>query len=429
MPIPDAILPASGVTASVVGYGYAQTTVNVVVFRRHSLFTFGGFQFAAFYDAEGRVVLARRRHGTHDWLVRTTPLTGSLTDAHNAISIAADGAGHLHLAWNHHGNPLTYCRSTAPLSLDFLPPQAATGRAESSVTYPEFHVLPPAGPNPADLLLILRDGRSGKGDVVLKRHHTASQCWTDVHPCLIDGEGRRNAYWQACTDSFGTLHLSWVWRESPDVATNHDLCYARSPDAGQTWTDSAGRPLVPPFTLDNAEYAARIPQGHELINQTSIAATRAGRPVIATYFRPPGTDIPQYHLLFHTGSGWQTRQVGTLTTPFRLGGGGTKRVPISRPQVLCDRDGVHVLFRAEELGNLPMLGTCPELATADWALRPLSATPLGQWEPTYDEALWRDHRRLHIFAQRAEQIDAEGVGTLGPQPVTVLEVELPLRPV
>ena len=31
---------------------------------------------------------------------------------------------------------------------------------------------------------------------------------------LVSGEGKRNAYWQAVTDKKGTIHISWVWRES-----------------------------------------------------------------------------------------------------------------------------------------------------------------------------------------------------------------------
>ena len=56
---------------------------------------------------------------------------------------------------------------------------------------------------------------------------------------------------------------------------------------------------------------------------------------------------------------WETRTTslsGTLKTPFRLGGGGTKRVPISRPLVLCHpRDGKPAVYQvdAEGVGSLP----------------------------------------------------------------------------
>jgi hypothetical protein len=74
------------------------------------------------------------------------------------------------------------------------------------------------------------------------------------------------------------LHLAWNWRDTPDVATNHDLCYARSDDGGETWTTSAGAPLALPVTAATAEYAARIPRNRNLMNPPSIAADQDGRP-------------------------------------------------------------------------------------------------------------------------------------------------------
>lgn len=62
-----------------------------------------------------------------------------------------------------------------------------------------------------------------------------------MHNVLIDGESQRNAYWQSCIDKEGTIHVSWVWRVTWDVATNHDMCYAKSEDGGVTWTKSNGK--------------------------------------------------------------------------------------------------------------------------------------------------------------------------------------------
>jgi len=243
----------------------------------------------------------------------------------------------------------------------------------------------------------------------------------------VDGEGKRNAYWQACTDERGTIHLSWVWRESPDVSSNHDVCYARSTDGGNTWTRSGGERYAIPITAASAEYAARIPQRHELINQTSMTTDGRGRPYIATYFRPEGADVPQYFLIYRDGSAWQTKQITRLTTPFRLGGAGSKRLPLSRPQIVShERDGrlrAALVFRAEELGNRAAMATCDDLAKGEWTLRDLTTTSLGQWEPSYDPVVWQRDRELHLFVQRAEQVDAEGVGELPPQTVYVAEIK------
>ena len=130
-----------------------------------------------------------------------------------------------------------------------------TGRQERSVSYPEFYRQPDG-----KLLFLYRDGGSGRGDLVMNRYDPAAAAgsgWTRLHDQLISGEGKRNAYTQAFLDHRGTLHLSWVWRESPDVASNHDMAYARSRDGGLTWEKSSGERYTLPITAATAEPASR----------------------------------------------------------------------------------------------------------------------------------------------------------------------------
>lgn len=424
-PVDTVPVAAEGARVSPVGLGTARNTVNVAVFRKQSVVTHGQTQFTAYYDGAGKVVVAKRTLGTDAWDTKTTELTGNVRDAHNAINIGVDGDGYLHIAWDHHNNPLNYRRSTSPLSLD-LEPAKMTGDAERSVTYPEFHPLADG-----DLLFMYRDGASGRGNLAMKRYDHESKSWTHLHSKLIDGENRRNAYWQACTDDNGTIHVSWVWRDTPDVASNHDVMYARSSDGGKTWTKSSGEAYTLPITFANSEIAAKVPQKHELINQTSMTADAKGRPYIATYWRPEGTEYPQYHVVYFDGGAWHTSQVGELKTRFRLGGGGTKRLPLSRPQILSrEVDGklkAYLVFRAEERGNVATLASCEDLAAvkngSGWTFRDLTTSSLGQWEPSYDPTVWARDKTLHLFIQRAEQVDGEGVGTLAPQTVGILEVK------
>ncbi|UCF39368.1 MAG: BNR repeat-containing protein, partial [Acidobacteriota bacterium] len=325
-----------------VGQGWSKNSVNAVIFRRNSVVTHESTQFTAYYRPNGRVTLAKRMLGSDQWEVRETRLIGDTGDAHNSISLMVDGAGYLHLAWNHHGDPLQYARSLSPGSLELRDGLSMIGRTESRVTYPEFHRFPDG-----DLLFLYRDGQSGRGNLVMNRYETASQKWYRVQDVLLDGEGKRNAYWQAVIDHSGTIHLSWVWRETADVATNHDLCYARSSDRGATWEKTTGEVYEIPINASNAEYARRIPEESELINQTSMAIGPMGQPVIASYWRPNGSDVPQYHLVYNQGGQWITRQISSRKTPFSLSGRGTKRIPISRPQVVVGSargdSGVHLV--------------------------------------------------------------------------------------
>jgi len=149
-----------------------------------------------------------------------------------------DEEGYLHVSWNHHASPLSYARGVEPLSLTLTDKMAMTGKFERQVTYPEFYKL-------ADgtLCFMYRDGGSGNGNMLMNSYSTETKQWTQVMSNLISGEGARNAYWQTCLDKKGVIHISWVWRESPDVMTNHDMCYAKSEDGGMTW-EALAKPLL-----------------------------------------------------------------------------------------------------------------------------------------------------------------------------------------
>jgi hypothetical protein len=414
--------PAAAASARMVrvGEGWAKNQVNAVIFRRNAVVSRGRWQYVAFYDAEMRVVLAKRRLGATRWEVRRTQYTGDAKDAHRSISIAVDGRGFLHVVWNQHDSPLQYCRGLRPGSLELSAQTEMLGEKESRATYPEFYNLPGG-----DLLFLYRDGASGGGDLVLDRYDVKAGRWARLQDRLIDGERVRNAYWQAFVDARGTIHLSWVWRETPDVSTNHDLCYAKSVDGGRTWLKSTGEPYRLPVTAASAEYVRRIPQRSELINQTSMTADARGRPYIVTYWRPEGTQVPQYHLVYQDGRGWRTVQVSRRTTGFSLSGRGTRRIPVSRPQVVVDERGagptVFVIFRDAERGDRVSVASCTNLPGGDCAVGDLTEEPYGMWEPTYDPEVWRRKRELHLFVQRVGQGQGETTEDIPAQPVSILE--------
>jgi hypothetical protein len=406
------------VRQSTIGPGWANNSVNVTVFRKNSLVTHEGVQYAAYYDAERYVVLAKRPVGSGEWAVQRSRYQGKADDAHNGISIMVDGAGYLHVAWDHHDNPLRYARGTAPGALALGDKLAMVGRGEDTVSYPEFYRLPDG-----DLLFLYRDGASGRGNLVMNRYRHADATWERLQDKLIDGEGQRNAYWQAHADGKGTLHLSWVWRESPDVASNHDLAYARSRDGGRSWERSDGTAYKLPITAAGAEYALRIPQRSELINQTSMAADGDGRPYIATYWRDAGSAIPQYRVVFHTGQRWEARTLPLRKTGFSLSGGGTKRIPMARPQLLLAGQGGLLVFRDEERGSKVSVAVIKDFQSFQWSVHDLSDASVGAWEPTFDSELWKARGTLSLFVQNVAQVDGEGIARRPAEPVRVLDWE------
>lgn len=399
--------------------GWAKNSVNTVIFRRNSVVTHKRHQYVSFYDDQANILLARRNLSDRVWQIKKTGLTGDVEDAHSTISIMVDGDGYLHIAWDQHDDPLRYCRSKEPGSFELTEKMSMTGVAEEDVTYPEFYRLPNG-----NLLFLYRDGSSGNGNLVMNYYDTVTKTWFNRHRKLIDGGGRQNAYWQAAVDSDGAIHLSWVWRKSWNVATNHDLCYACSVDGGLTWQKSTGQKYTLPITAKTAEYAARIEKRSALINQTSMCADSYGRPYIASYWTPKDSSIPQYHVVYHDGVAWQVKQVTQRNTAFSLKGGGTKRIPMSRPQILVDPDNiVYLVFRDQERDNCVSLAKCEHLATAEWAFRNLTSFAVDMWEPTYDTELWKSRGILHLFVQRVGQGDAETMEDLPPQMVSILEWE------
>lgn len=405
-----------------VANGYSQNSVNAAIFRQNSIVTHNKTQFIAFYDDEGYMVLGKRRLNSQKWELQRTQYKGRVWDAHNIISIMVDGDGFLHVAFDHHGHPLNYARSIAPESLTLGDKLPMIGTHENNVTYPEFYRLADG-----NLIFVYRAGRSGGGDMVMNRYDRKTRQWERVQTVLLDGERQRNAYWQLYVDRLGTIHLSWVWRETANVASNHDLCYARSKDGGISWEKSTGEPYSGVINAANAEYVAFIPQNSELINQTSMTADRHGNPYIASYWRSQDSNVPQYRLVWFDGKTWKQQQVSNRTTPFSLSGVGTKRIPIARPRVVVNHKGKKVevlyIFRDEERGSKVSMAYSSDLNAGDWKYTDLTDFSVGSWEPSHDSELWKNRKKLHLYVQLVEQGDGETTVQMAPQPVYVLEVK------
>jgi hypothetical protein len=403
-----------------VGKGWAANSVNAVIFRHNSLTSFNDTQYIAYYDSAQRLVIGKREISSGRWTVQVTPYTGKATDAHNTISIITDGEGYLHVSWDHHNNELRYARSVTPGSLQLTDKLPMTGIKESKVTYPEFYRLPNG-----NLLFLYRDGGSGNGNLMLNHYDTKTKQWARLQDGWINGEGQRSPYWQMAIDKAGTIHISWVWRESPDVASNHDMMYARSKDGGRSWEKSTGEKYTLPITAATNEYAWRIPQNRELINSTSMSADDAGNPYIVTYWRDSAGAVPQYRLVYHNGQQWRMQQISQRTTPFSLSGGGTKRIPMSRPQILISNNigtvqGVMV-YRDIERNERVSVAYCNDITKGKWRVKDLTIDPVGLWEPSYDKEIWQTKHILHLFVERVEQGDGEKTRAIPPQPVKVLE--------
>ena len=284
------------------------------------LLTHAPYQYAAYYDAERRMTVAQRRLDGTRWTITRLPSVLGW-DSHNYVTMAVDRDGHLHLSGNMHAVPLVYFRTTAPLNAASLERVASmVGNREGKATYPVFFRT-----RDGRLVFRYRDGSSGNGDDLFNVYDERTRRWTRLldRP-LLAGEGQRNAY--ASVPEAGPdkrFHMVWVWRETGDCATNHDLSYARSDDLVH-WTDSAGRPLSLPINLKTGEVVDPVPPGGGLLNvNRELGFDNAGR-VVLTYHKYDQAGDLQAYAARKEGAAWVIRQVSDWKGyRWEFSGGGT----------------------------------------------------------------------------------------------------------
>jgi hypothetical protein len=240
---------------------------NGATFQQDALRTFADWQYVVYYDADRHVCIARRHLAGGSWqVIRFLDYTIKGNDAHNVISLGiCPKDGTIHLAFDHHVNPLHYRVTKAgvathPEDVSWSASLFGPVRSELEegkpivITYPRFWPTPDGG-----LQFHYRHGTSGNGDNMLVDYHPESGTWSNARQ--IDsraGEYRdetglsrhRNAYPNGYDyDSAGRLHATWAWRESA-VGVNHDLCYAYSDDHGNAWVNDLGQPIQGPARID-----------------------------------------------------------------------------------------------------------------------------------------------------------------------------------
>lgn len=302
----------------------------------------------AYYDASRQLSLASRpRHDPAGWRYHKLPSwTG--WDSHNALSVAVDRDGHIHVIGNLHNDPLLYFRSEAPGDIRGMKRivTLVDERLERRMTYPVF--LKTAD---GRLVFKYRDGGSGDGNEIYNVYDEGTQRWSALMPRpLVDGEGKRNAYFAGpVRGPDGRFHLAWVWRETPDAETTHDPSYAVSDDL-VNWTRSDGSALSLPIRLENAEIVDPVPAGGGIINNNVVPGfDTAGRTLIA-YQKYDAQGGTQVYVARREAEGWTVAQAsgwrdfrwdfkGRGSLDFRLTVDSVGPVGEGRLRVRVKRDG------------------------------------------------------------------------------------------
>lgn len=286
---------------------------------RFCLLTTVDRQYAAYYDKERYMTVASRDLDSKQWTFKKLP-TQVGWDTHNYITMALDDDGHLHVSGNMHNVPLIYFRTESAGDIATLKAFSMTGVLEDRVTYPRF-----LKNHKGELLYSYRHGGSGNGMRIYNRYDLKRQTWQRLMDTpLFDGEGLRNAYPKGpFRGADGWFHVIWVWRDTPDCATNQHLSYARSRDMIH-WESVFGEKAVLPITFGQRGLVVDpIPPGGGIINGCAdVLFDVAGRPVIS-YHKSDESGHMQIYAARPENGAWKRHLLTNWDKPVKFGGTGS----------------------------------------------------------------------------------------------------------
>ena len=284
-----------------------------------SLVTKPPYQYVAYYDSSRNMVVAQRKLDEKEWTKMQLPEKIGW-DSHNYISMAVDKNNYIHVSGNMHGDSLVYFMSQKPADVKSLQRvKSLVGNQEEEVTYPHFFESPGG-----DLIFQYRIGSSGKGNQIFNRYDPDTKRWSRLlDQPLVDGKGEMNAYLHGpVLGPDGYYHLVWVWRDTPNAATNHDLSYAKSKNLVD-WYKSNGAPQPLPITYENAEIIDPVPAGAGMLNgNTIIGFDQENRPVVSYHKFDEQGNTQLYNARLEGGK-WNIYQTTSWNFRWDFGGYGS----------------------------------------------------------------------------------------------------------
>ncbi|TXK16374.1 BNR-4 repeat-containing protein [Homoserinibacter sp. GY 40078] len=412
--ISDSIVDDEALTFTSGTYGVYP---NGVSFQQDGLATFGDHQYATYYDADRQVCVARRELPSGSWeraCFSDYEVTGTDTHDDPVLGISpVDGT--IHLAFHHHVDALHYRVSVAGVATDpashpwstslfsSVRSQLVTGVTESSVTYPRFITS-----SEGKLIFIRRQSGSGNGDSLLYQYDGTTHTWAKRGIFIAKsgtypgGDGNRNAYLDYPQyDDDGRLHLTWMWRETADSGSNHDLNYAYSDDDGLTWRDGsgalAGTTGSSPISIATTGVrVTAIGMNRGLLNQESSYVDGDGVVHVLTQHMPASLPTPAtgadalaarvYHHYWRDTSGvWHVSELD---------------ITGSRPKIVVDAEGdAYAVYRSGT--ELRIARGTVSSGYSDWqAIATLPGSYGG--EPLVDWYRWRSSGVLSVYLQEAQ---------------------------
>jgi hypothetical protein len=225
-----------------------------------------------------------------------------------------------------------------------------TGKNEVRCTYPKFM-------RDADSRLIFhyRDGGSGNGAEIYNVYDPELKVWKRLlNKPLADGQGKMNAYMNGPKRGpDGWFHMHWVWRDTPDCATNHHLSYARSKDLIR-WESAFGDKIELPITFHKPSlYVDPIPINGGIINGGhKLFFDSENRPII-TYHKSDTAGNMQIYAARPSADKWETHVLTEWKKPVIFSGHGSMGfIGISVSKLSRVEPGILTMsYRHRDYGN------------------------------------------------------------------------------
>ena len=316
-----------------------------------ALMTEGQRQYVAFYDENRHMVLGQRELSGDAFELHTMPLfdreegKGTSTilnwDSHNSVTFAKDKEGYIHVSGNMHVHPLTYFRSKRPNDIsEMVQIRNMVGTEEDRCTYPKF-----MKDREGNLIFHYRDGGSGSGNEIYNIYDTKTETWKRLLDTpLTDGKGEMNAYAsqpELYEDDW--YHMYWVWRDTPDCETNHDLSYMKSPDL-VNWYDVHGKPISLPATIDQTSLIVDpIPVKGGIINLAAKLCLDPDHNPLMAYHKYDGEGNLQFYVARYQDGEWEYKQVTDWDYRWEFSGRGSINSEVRVGEFKRREDGTYEL--------------------------------------------------------------------------------------
>ncbi|WP_372949776.1 BNR repeat-containing protein [Mariniphaga sp.] len=314
-----------------------------------SLLTHGERQYIAYYNANRNMVVGQRNLSDPEFQLHIMPATSREThggtstvlgwDSHNSVTLGIDKENHIHLSGNMHVHPITYFKSSLPNDISTLEQEMEmVGTDEKRATYPKF-----MNDRNGELIFHYRDGSSGSGNEIYNTYNTETKSWSRLLDApLTDGQGLMNAYQSQPTlmkDDW--YHVYWVWRDTPDCETNHDLSYMKSPDL-KNWFNAFGEPVELPATIENKSLIVDpVPPGGGIINLAARLVLDKDNNPVFIYHKYGDDGNLQLFVAQIEGKNWVSKQITDWDYRWEFSGRGSIVFEVSLRDFKPRNDGFY----------------------------------------------------------------------------------------